>query len=160
MIEGGPGWHIDSDSLLPVLTDEQAFRTAHADDPAVDVFVRLWSGDPDGAAAGLRPLLAADPDRWRWRALVADIERDRGNVASAVETYRALVGEFGGAPQEAVLVQHLGEAYFAAGDYQGAAACFRRSLELRRAAGVDASLIESSRAALLRASELARRTAG
>lgn len=26
-IDGGPGWHIDSATLLPVLDDEAAFRT-------------------------------------------------------------------------------------------------------------------------------------
>jgi hypothetical protein len=80
VIEGGPGWHIDSDSLLPVLTDEHAFRTAHADDPAVDVLVCLWSGDPaallivcdrswlltptGGAGVPLPPTSSATAARW------------------------------------------------------------------------------------------------
>ncbi len=153
-IDGGPGWHMDPDSLLPVLDDEARFREAHAADPAVDVLVALWSGDPDRAAAALEPLLAAEPTWWRLQALTADVARERGSVEEAVEILRELVGTHEGSPREAVLVQHLGKALFTGGDVAGAADCFHRALELRESAGADAALVESSRRALERARSL------
>jgi tetratricopeptide (TPR) repeat protein len=66
------------------------------------------------------------------------------------------VSEHAGTGREAVLVQHLGKAYFAAGDYRSAVVCFERALTLRTADGVDSSLVESSRMALQRARQLER----
>jgi tetratricopeptide (TPR) repeat protein len=155
VIEGGPGWHMDARSLLPTITDEALFRTTYADDPAVEVLVALWSGDPDSALARLEPLLRESPDHWRWRALRADAGRDLGDHERAVAEYRRLVAEHAGTAREAVLVQHLGKAQFAAGEYASAVDCFERALALRLAAGAERPLVESSRAALARARELA-----
>ena len=150
MIEGGPGWHIDSDTLRPVITDEAAFRSEYSHDPASEVLIALWSGDPDRALVMLEPLLGASPEYWRWRALRADARRDRGDHDEAIADYRRLVDEHAGTSNEAVLVQHLGKAHFAAGEFESALTCFQRALDLRLAAGADRSLVESSRAALQR----------
>ena len=61
-----------------------------------------------------------------------------------------------GTAREAVLVQHLGKTHVAAGEYAAAVDCFERATGPRVAAGVERSLVESSRAALARARELAR----
>ena len=66
MIDDRPGWHIDPDTLVPVLDGEAGLQLAHADDPAVEVLVALWSGQPDRAAELLEPLVSDDPT-WRLR---------------------------------------------------------------------------------------------
>ena len=105
----------------------------------------LWSGEPDKALEALGPLLDTAPDHWRWRALHADARRDLGDPHAAIADYLRLVSEHAGTGQEAVLVQHLGKAYFAAEDYVSAGNCFERALNLRTAAGADQALVESSR---------------
>jgi tetratricopeptide (TPR) repeat protein len=157
MVNGGAGWELDSATLRPVITDEHVFRSRYANDPALEVLVALWTGDPDQALARLQPLLDAAPTNWRWRALRADARRDLGDHVDAIADYRQLVSEHAGTTHEAVLVQHLGKAYFAAEDYTSAATCFERALALREAGGADSSLVESSRTALERASQLAAR---
>jgi tetratricopeptide (TPR) repeat protein len=142
--------------LRPVITDERAFRSHHADDPALEALVALWAGAPDDALEALRSLLDADPRHWRWRALRADATRDLGEHESAIAELRELVSEHAGTEREAVLVQHLGKAHLAAGEYTPATTCFERALSLRTAARADSSLIASSRAALARARQLAR----
>jgi tetratricopeptide (TPR) repeat protein len=151
MIEGGPGWHIDGETLRPVITDESVFRTEHANDPAIEALVALWTDEPERALAMLDQLLAVEPANWRLRALRADAMRDVGNHQDAIADYHRLVCEHTGTSTEAVLVQHLGKAYFAAREYESAVTCFERALDLRLAAGADRRLVESSRAALQRA---------
>ncbi|MGW2092874.1 tetratricopeptide repeat protein [Promicromonospora sukumoe] len=159
-IDREAGWHIDPVTLLPVLVDEAAFRAANASDPALEVLVALWSGNPDRAAELLRPLIDADPTSWRLQALAADVIRDRGDAGSAITVLDALVSENEGTPREAVLVQHLGKALFVAGDFPGAAAKFQRALSLRLADDADPALVGSSRQALDRALELVPRRFG
>jgi tetratricopeptide (TPR) repeat protein len=151
----GTGWEIDPATLRPKITDESVFRSRYADDPALEVLVALWDGDPHEALARLQPLLDVAPTNWRWRALRADARRDLGDHLAAIADYRQLVSEHAGTAHEAVLVQHLGKAYFAAEDYTSAATCFARALTLRQAGGADSSLVESSRIAHERADRLA-----
>lgn len=149
-VEGGPGWHIDADTLLPVIEDVELFRAALEDDPAVDVLVALWSGDPVQAEAEIRRLLA-EGETPRLRALLADSWRDQGRKDEAVAAYEELVSQAAGTPHEAVMQQHLGKALFVAGRFDEAADAFENALRLREAAGVDERLINSSKAALERA---------
>jgi Flp pilus assembly protein TadD len=160
MVDDGSGWVIDPATLRPVITDERVLRSRYADDPALEVLVALWGGDPEGALARLQPLLDSAPTNWRWRALGADARRDLGDHVNAIADYRQLISEHAGTTREAVLVQHLGKAHFAAEDYRSAVACFERALTLRHAAGADGSLVESSRVALERARQLATGSAG
>jgi tetratricopeptide (TPR) repeat protein len=150
------GWHIDPSTLRPVITDEHEFREQHSSDPALEVLVALWSGDPHSAMAALSNLLGTDADHWRWRALHADIKRDLGEHDHAIAAYEELLGDYAGTDREAVLIQHLGKAHFAADHYDEAASCFERALRLRSASGADPSLVASSRIAL----DEARRRAG
>jgi tetratricopeptide (TPR) repeat protein len=139
-----------------VISDQAAFRFHHADDPALEALVALWTGHPERALAALQPLLDADPGNWRWRALRADARRDLGEHDAAIADYRQLVGEHAGTGHEAVLLQHLGKAYLAAEEYASAVTCFARALNLRTAAHADSALVDSSRAALERARQLAQ----
>lgn len=157
MVDGGPGWQLDPVTLRPVITDEPVFRSNNADDPALESLVALWTGHPAKALDALGPLLDAAPEDWRWRALRADARRDLGDHQTAIADYRQLVSEHAGTGHEAVLMQHLGKAYFAAEEYASAVNCFERALSLRTAAGADPSLVESSRSALERARALASR---
>ena len=155
MHDPAAGWHIDPSTLRPVITHEQRFREHHSSDPALEVLVALWSGDPHTAMVALSTLLEADADHWRWRALRADIRRDLGEHDQAIAEYEELLADHTGTDREAVLVQHLGKARFAAGHYDEAASCFERALRLRSTAGSDPSLLASSQIAL---DEARRRT--
>ncbi|WP_223402032.1 GNAT family N-acetyltransferase [Occultella gossypii] len=153
---GGPGWSFDPRTLLPRIDDLPAFRAAHRDDEALQVLEDLWSGRPDRALPHAEMLLATN-DTPRHRALVADVLRDLGRHDEAVARYQELVAQAGVGPRQAVMVQHLGKALFAAGRIGDAAGAFRRALELRQAAGADAELIASSQYALDRTSALLHR---
>ena len=143
------GWRIDPSTLRPVITDEHEFRAQHSSDPALEVLVALWSGEPHAAMVALSTLLETDADHWRWRALRADIRRDLGEHDHAIAEYEELLDDHAGTDREAVLIQHLGKAHFAAGHYDAAASCFERALRLRSAsAGADPCLVASSRIAL------------
>lgn len=153
------GWHIDERTLLPVIDDEEVFRTAHSEDPALDALVSLWSGRPRDAEHLLRDLLARE-DSSRFCALLADSLRDQGHHEEAITTYRALVSDSIDSAREAVMRQHLGKAYFVAGDVEQALREFTQALDLRIRINADSALIESSRLAVARATVLAatRRT--
>jgi tetratricopeptide (TPR) repeat protein len=148
MEDPAAGWHIDPSTLRPVITDEHRFREHHSSDPALEVLVALWSGHPRVALDALSPLLGTDADNWRWRALRADIHRDLGEHDRAIVEYEELLADHTGTAREAVLVQHLGKAHFAANHYDEAASCFERALQLRSTADADSSLVASSRIAL------------
>ncbi|GAB2520328.1 hypothetical protein GCM10027064_17330 [Microbacterium petrolearium] len=149
------GWHIDPDTLLPVIDDLAVFREAHADDPAREALVSLWSGDPAEAERRIRADVA-DAGSRRARALLADCAGDQGRHADAIRMYDGLVAETVGTPQEAVMRQHLGKAHFVAGDLAAALREFTLALELRKRAGAPAELIGSSQLAVDRAAELLR----
>ena len=42
-------WHIDEQTLLPVIVDTAAFREEFAADPLAEELVLLWAGHPDQA---------------------------------------------------------------------------------------------------------------
>jgi tetratricopeptide (TPR) repeat protein len=152
---GGPGWRIDADTLLPVITDLDELSAGLAGDPCADVIVALWSGDPERAERIVDGLLADDPANPRLLALQADCWRDRGDHERARRQLERLVEAFAGSEREAVLVQHLGKTLFVAARYAEAAACFERALRLRQGSGDRDELIDSSRLALDRARTLA-----
>ncbi|MFE7504355.1 tetratricopeptide repeat protein [Promicromonospora sp. NPDC057488] len=150
-ITGGPGWHTDPATLQPVLDDEAAFRAANATDPALEVVVALWSGEPDRAASLLKPVIDGDPTSLRLQVLAADVIRARGDTSTAIKILEMLVGRHEYKSGEEMAVRNLGEALFAVGDYPHAAARFRRSLDLRLATEAEASSVDASRTALDRA---------
>ena len=154
-IPGGPGWYMDALTLLPVIGDAAEFRRAHAGDRALPVLEALWGGRPEEAEPLALDLVAADPSP-RHRALLADVRRDLGRVAWAVEEYGALIEQCRGTAREAVMWQHLGKAHFVGGDHPEAVRAFEAALRLRVGAGADEELVASSRMALWRARSLLR----
>lgn len=140
-----------------MIHDETAFaRWANEGvDPVLDVIGPLFRGDLDAAQTALDRISAdAEPKvQFRLRALGADILRDRGQFAEAVTRYELLLADYAGTSREAVLRQHLGKAYFVAGDFSAARDDFAAALQLRRMQGADADLTESSFIALGRADE-------
>ncbi|USQ80518.1 hypothetical protein [Ornithinimicrobium faecis] len=149
-IEGGPGWIIKGTTLLPRITDLDAFRAGMTADPLADAVEALWSGD----AVRARELLhTADPSV-RVRALLADCARDLGETDQALQTYADLLAECTGTPWEPVLRQHHGKALLAAGRVEEALAEFEVAYEQRAAAGAPADLLASSAQARDRARQL------
>jgi len=149
----GHGWHIDQETLMPVLDDEEKFRAAHAEDPALEALVALWSGRPIDAERILLRLIV-DGGSTRIRALLADAWRDQRRFAKAIRAYQELVANAAGSEIEAVMRQHLGKAYFAAGCFEEARCEFTQALELRMRAKAAPGLIVSSRMALERVTSL------
>lgn len=147
------GWHIDEETLLPVIDDEQEFREAHADDLALEALIALWSGRPIDAEGFLLRLLA-ETDSPRMQALLADAWRDQGRHTEAIQAYLGLVADAVGSPGEAAMRQHLGKAYFAAGCLEEARSEFSQALALRLRDGAEPNLVASSRLALERATAL------
>jgi len=156
-LESGPGWHIDRETLLPVIDDVSVFRVAHADDPIVEILVALWTGHPEDAENQLHQKLAGS-DALRLRALLADAWRDQGRTDDAISAYEQLVLETFGTPHEAVMQQHLGKALFVAGRYEEATQAFEKALSLRTGAAADKSLVKSSQMAAERARAAASAT--
>jgi tetratricopeptide (TPR) repeat protein len=147
------GWHIDPMTLLPVIHDESTFRQEHAQDPALEALVALWSGHPIVAERLLQQLVG-DQTNPRFRALRADSLRDQGRHEEAIREYRDLVAEAEGTALEAVLRQHLGKAYFVAGRLERARTEFARALALRVRDDAAAELLASSRLAIDRVDAL------
>lgn len=145
------GWHIDPESLLPVIDDIEAFRGAHRDDDARDALEALWGGRPAEAEALLRAM--AQPGSPRIRALIADAWRDQGRHDASIRAYLELVCEAAGMRHEATMHQHLGKAYFVAGRYAEALEAFTVALTLRVRDGAPPDLVASSRLAVDRATQ-------
>lgn len=152
-IPGGPGWYMDGLTLLPVIEDLEEFRRAHADDRALPVLEELWSGRPD-MAEPLAVALVEDASTVRHRALLADVRRDLGRIAWAVDEYEQLLEQCRGTAREAVIWQHLGKVHFVGGNLPEAVEKFSMALQLRVCAGADLDLITSSRVAHQRAQSL------
>ncbi len=150
---GFPGIRINPETLMPQLVNEDACAAALAasTDPTDLIFVRLVQGHPGEAADLLAEARYKDPDSFRLRMFEAEVLRVSHRFDRAVELYRQLLAEAHGTPAEAVVRQHLGRSYFAAGNIAAAVESFAKALDLRVADSADAALIYSSTVALQRA---------
>lgn len=163
ILDTGHGTGIDVHTLKGVIHDEAAFArwAGECADPVLAVIGPLFRGDLDAAQTALdRISVNAEPNvQFRLRALGADILRDRRQFDEAVSRYEQMLADYAGTSREGVLRQHLGKVHFAAGNYEAARDNFAAALQLRRAQGARADLIESSRIALRRANEETNRPA-
>lgn len=161
-----PAWHLDSSSLREVVDDGAALeeRLAAAGDLERIWLLRLLGRLDEARAAGETVLDEAPqaPERWRALPLLADVcayqedhvEAERLQVESL--TLASALGPL----QEATVDQYIGKRLFDQALYEQAAQCFVTALRLRRDNGAAAELIESSRMALKRATELSQEPAG
>ncbi|RRD36683.1 hypothetical protein EII31_03755 [Leucobacter sp. OH2974_COT-288] len=147
-------WHIDYETLKPVITDEAEFRREHAADPLLDEIVLLWIGQPQQALHGIRDFLSRHPESKRARALMADALRDLNDFAGATEIYTELVRAAKHPLEAATYTQHLGKVYFCCGDIAQAKECFQRALDCRISNNAPQDLIDSSQLAVNRVDEL------
>jgi tetratricopeptide (TPR) repeat protein len=153
---GFPGIRINPETLMPQLVDEEACLAAlAASTDATDlIFVRLVQGHPGEAAELLAEARYKDPDSFRLLMFEAEVLRVSHRFDRAVELYRQLLSEVRGTAEEAVVRQHLGRSYFAAGNIAAAVESFAKALDLRVAGSADAALIYSSTVALQRARDV------
>lgn len=153
---GFPGIRINPLTLMPQVVNEEACAEALAasTDPTDLIFVRLVEGHPGEAAELLAEARYKDPDSFRLRMFEAEVLRVSHRSDRAVELYRQLLPEAQGTPDEAVVRQHLGRSYFAAGNIAAAVESFAKALDLRVAGSADAALIYSSTVALQRARDV------
>ncbi|NUU30223.1 tetratricopeptide repeat protein [Arthrobacter sp. C9C5] len=153
---GFPGIRINPETLMPQVVNEEACAEAlAASTDATDlIFVRLVEGHPGEAAELLAEARYKDPDSFRLRMFEAEVLRVSHRFDRAVELYRQLLPEVQGTPDEAVVRQHLGRSYFAAGNIAAAVEAFAKALDLRVAGSADAALIYSSTVALQRARDV------
>ncbi|NYE94333.1 lipopolysaccharide biosynthesis regulator YciM [Psychromicrobium silvestre] len=156
---GFPGIAINPQTLLCEVIDEEACEQAFqaSSDDGERVFVLLARGENNRAAELIAEARLADPGSLRLRILEADLARSVHETERAIRRLRNLVTEYRDSHWESVIRQHLGKAYFVAGQYQSAASSFSSALNQRVAAGAEAALIYSSTVALQRAREMVER---
>jgi predicted Zn-dependent protease len=150
---GFPGIKINPDTLTPHIVDEELCLStlAASTDPSDRIFVLLAQGHPADAAELLAEARCKDPESFRLRTFEAEVLRVSNRFDRSVELYKQLLAEVQGTPREAVVLQHLGRAYYAAGNTASAVDAFAKALDLRVAEAADAALIYSSTVALQRA---------
>ena len=151
----GNGLGIDPLSLRTVVLDETAFSAGPggSTDPADRLLAALVTGRLDDAQELADELMAGGAG-FRVRALAADVLSARGDHAAAIAAYRRLTAESLHTPREAIARQHLGKAFFTAGEWQAALVQFGAALRLREDSGAPADQLASSRLASARVAEL------
>jgi Flp pilus assembly protein TadD len=112
----------------------------------------------EGHAADAAELLAEarckDPESFRLRVFEAEVLRVTHRMDRAIELFRQLLAEVHGTPREALALQFLGKAQYAAGQTSAAVESFSKALDLRVAQSADAAQIYSSTVALQRARDI------
>lgn len=152
-VPGGPGWYIDTLTLLPVIENVEGFRGGLADDPALHLLEALWGGKLEKVEPLALNFVRTEPTL-RHRALPADVRRDLGRTTWAVQEYEHLLDQCSGTAREAVMWRHLGKTHFVDGDYEAAVQAFSPAHRLRVRDSAAADLIVSSHAALRGAQSL------
>ena len=150
-VEVGRGYVIRGSDLRGVVTDEDAFREALGDDPAVEVLVALGDGRFDDAMQILDELLTTTPDSVRYQALRADVLRDQGQLDAAEAILTDLVARTSDDPVRGpMLRQHRAKVWFHQGRFAEAEAELVEVLAAREVADVSPDQVASTRQALER----------
>jgi len=153
---GFPGVRINPDSLQPQIVNEDVVREtlAASTDPADQIFVLLVEGHASEAAELLAEARFKDPESFLLRIFEAEVLSVSHRMDRAVGLFRQLLAEAHGTPGEALALQYLGRAQYAAGQTSAAVESFSRALDLRVAQSADAAQIYSSTVALQRARDV------
>ncbi|UKA65041.1 tetratricopeptide repeat protein [Arthrobacter sp. FW306-05-C] len=153
---GFPGIRINPDSLQPQIVNEDVVREtlAASSDPADQIFVLLVEGHASEAAELLAEARFKDPESFLLRIFEAEVLSVSHRMDRAVGLFRQLLAEAHGTPGEALALQYLGRAQYAAGQTSAAVESFSRALDLRVAQSADAAQIYSSTVALQRARDV------
>lgn len=150
-LEVSEGYVIRSHDLRGYVTDADAFRRAHPDDPAVEVVIALSEQRYDDAISVLEELLTDEPDSVRYQGLRADVLRDQGQLDAAEAIFTDLIARTSDDPRRAVVMrQHRAKVWFHQGRLAEAEAEFADVLATREAAGVSDDQVASSRQSLQR----------
>lgn len=153
---GFPGIRINPDSLQPQIVNEDVVREtlAASSNPADQIFVLLVEGHASEAAELLAEARFKDPESFLLRIFEAEVLSVSHRMDRAVGLFRQLLAEAHGTPGEALALQYLGRAQYAAGQTSAAVESFSRALDLRVAQSADAAQIYSSTVALQRARDV------
>lgn len=153
---GFPGIRINPETLMPQVVNEDAVREAlsASTDPADHIFVLLVEGHASDAAELLAEARFKDPESFRLRVFEAEVLSVTHRMDRAIELFRQLLAEVHGTPREALALQFLGKAQYAAGQTSAAVESFSKALDLRVAQSADAAQIYSSTVALQRARDI------
>ncbi|WP_285246166.1 tetratricopeptide repeat protein [Pseudarthrobacter sp. efr-133-R2A-89] len=153
---GFPGIRINPETLMPQIVNEDAVREAlsASTDPADHIFVLLVEGHASDAAELLAEARFKDPESFRLRVFEAEVLSVTHRMDRAIELFRQLLAEVHGTPREALALQFLGKAQYAAGQTSAAVESFSKALDLRVAQSADAAQIYSSTVALQRARDI------
>ncbi len=157
---GFPGTALNPDTLLPEVVDETACAEALklSEDAGDAIFVLLARGLTNEAAEAVAHARLEDPASIRLQVLDADVLRASKHFVRAEKLLKALLPEVSATPLEPWVFQQLGKVYFSNEQFVAAAQKFATALELRVAAGADATAIYSSTVSLKRALDLAEQT--
>ena len=153
---GFPGIRINPDTLQPQIVNEDVVRDtlAASTDPADQIFVLLVEGHASEAAEMLAEARFKDPESFLLRIFEAEVLSVSHRMDRAVGLFRQLLAEAHGTPGEALALQYLGRAQYAAGQTSAAVESFSKALDLRVAQSADAAQIYSSTVALQRARDV------
>ncbi len=153
---GFPGIRINPDSLQPQIVNEEVVQEtlAASTDPADRIFVLLVEGQASEAAELLAEARFKDPESFLLRIFEAEVLSVSHRMDRAVSLFRQLLAEAHGTPGEALALQYLGRAQYAAGQTSAAVESFSKALDLRVAQSADAAQIYSSTVALQRARDV------
>ncbi|HEY1155655.1 MAG TPA: tetratricopeptide repeat protein, partial [Arthrobacter sp.] len=130
---GFPGIRINPDTLQPQIVNEDVVREtlAASTDPADQIFVLLVEGHASEAAELLAEARFKDPESFLLRIFEAEVLSVSHRMDRAVGLFRQLLAEAHGTPGEALALQYLGRAQYAAGQTSAAVESFSKALDLR-----------------------------
>ena len=156
---GFPGTAVNPETLLAEVVDEEACAEAleNSDDPGDHIFVLLARGLTAEAAEAAADARLNDPESIRLQVLDAEVLRASRNYDRAEALLRSLLPTVAGTPHEPWVLQQIGKVLFSNGQFEAAAKSFAAALELRVAAGHDATAIYSATVSLTRALDQAER---
>ncbi len=156
---GFPGTAVNPETLLAEVVDAEVCDEALelSADPADKIFVLLARGLTAEAAEAAADARLTDPESVRLQVLDAEVLRSNRNFERAENILRGILPTVAGLPTEPWVLQQIGKVLFSNGQFDAAAKSFAAALDMRVAAGHDATAIYSATVSLKRALDQAER---